>query len=203
VNNQKGYNNDSYKSLLLLDEISKGHPLTQRDLSDRLGIALGLINSYLKNLISKGFITVTAIPRKRYVYYLTPKGFAEKTRLTYHHLQNFTNLYKVARKDFKTIFHKLEKDGIKRVIFCGVDEVAEIAYLSLREVSIKLIAIMDDEKSGERFFEYKVSPMNIINRFPKEPIIITKFRGEEIYKRLVDMGINKERIFREVEVDDP
>lgn len=203
MNNQKGYNNDSYKSLLLLDEISKGHPLTQRDLSDRLGIALGLINSYLKNLISKGFITVTAIPRKRYVYYLTPKGFAEKTRLTYHHLQNFTNLYKVARKDFKTIFHKLEKDGIKRVIFCGVDEVAEIAYLSLREVSIKLIAIMDDEKSGERFFEYKVSPMNIINRFPKEPIIITKFRGEEIYKRLVDMGINKERIFREVEVDDP
>jgi DNA-binding MarR family transcriptional regulator len=203
VNNQKGYNNDSYKSLLLLDEISKGNPLTQRDLSDRLGIALGLINSYLKNLISKGFITVTAIPRKRYVYYLTPKGFAEKTRLTYHHLQNFTNLYKVARKDFKTIFHKLEKDGIKRVIFCGVDEVAEIAYLSLREVSIKLIAIMDDEKSGERFFEYKVSPMNIINRFPKEPIIITKFRGEEIYKRLVDMGINKERIFREVEVDDP
>jgi DNA-binding MarR family transcriptional regulator len=202
VNNQKGYNNDSYKSLLLLDEISKGNPLTQRDLSDRLGIALGLINSYLKNLISKGFITVTAIPRKRYVYYLTPKGFAEKTRLTYHHLQNFTNLYKVARKDFKTIFHKLEKDGIKRVIFCGVDEVAEIAYLSLREVSIKLIAIMDDEKSGERFFEYKVSPMNIINRFPKEPIIITKFRGEEIYKRLVDMGINKERIFREVEVDD-
>jgi len=203
VNNQKGYNNDSYKSLLLLDEISKGNPLTQRDLSDRLGIALGLINSYLKNLISKGFITVTAIPRKRYVYYLTPKGFAEKTRLTYHHLQNFTNLYKVARKDFKTIFHKLEKDGIRRVIFCGVDEVAEIAYLSLREVSIKLIAIMDDEKSGERFFEYKVSPMNIINRFPKEPIIITKFRGEEIYKRLVDMGINKERIFREVEVDDP
>lgn len=203
MNNQKGYNNDSYKSLLLLDEISKGNPLTQRDLSDRLGIALGLINSYLKNLISKGFITVTAIPRKRYVYYLTPKGFAEKTRLTYHHLQNFTNLYKVARKDFKTIFHKLEKDGIKRVIFCGVDEVAEIAYLSLREVSIKLIAIMDDEKSGERFFEYKVSPMNIINRFPKEPIIITKFRGEEIYKRLVDMGINKERIFREVEVDDP
>jgi DNA-binding MarR family transcriptional regulator len=203
VNNQKGYNNDSYKSLLLLDEISKGNPLTQRDLSDRLGIALGLINSYLKNLISKGFITVTAIPRKRYVYYLTPKGFAEKTRLTYHHLQNFTNLYKVARKDFETIFHKLEKDGIKRVIFCGVDEVAEIAYLSLREVSIKLIAIMDDEKSGERFFEYKVSPMNIINRFPKEPIIITKFRGEEIYKRLVDMGINKERIFREVEVDDP
>lgn len=203
MNNQKGYNNDSYKSLLLLDEISKGNALTQRDLSDRLGIALGLINSYLKNLISKGFITVTAIPRKRYVYYLTPKGFAEKTRLTYHHLQNFTNLYKVARKDFKTIFHKLEKDGIKRVIFCGVDEVAEIAYLSLREVSIKLIAIMDDEKSGERFFEYKVSPMNIINRFPKEPIIITKFRGEEIYKRLVDMGINKERIFREVEVDDP
>ena len=197
MNNQKGHNNnDSYKSLLLLDEISKGHPVTQRDLSKNLGIALGLINSYLKNLISKGYITVTAIPRKRYTYYLTPKGFAEKTRLTYHHLQNFTNLYRVARRDFQDLFHKLEKEGVNGVIFCGVDEVAEIAYLSLRDVDIKLVAVIDDEKIGEKFFEHAVLPLNRMDGLTNEPLIITKFHDEKIYQELIDVGLSKERIYR-------
>jgi DNA-binding MarR family transcriptional regulator len=197
VNNEKGQNeNDSYKSLLLLEEISKGNVVTQRDLSKSLGIALGLINSYLKNLVSKGYITVTAIPKKRYKYYITPKGFTEKTRLTYHHLQNFTNLYKTARRDFQELFHVLEKDGVKDLIFCGVDEVAEIAYLSLKEVNIRLIAIMDDEKAGEKFFEYDVLSLNRIDEQIREPIVITKFHDEGMYQRLINMGIGSEKIYR-------
>ena len=198
VNNQKGQNeNDSYKSLLLLDELSKGHPVTQRDLSKSLGIALGLINSYLKNLVLRGYVKVTAIPKKRYIYYLTPKGFSEKTRLTYHYLQNFTNLYKTARKDFKNIFYSLANDGVRGVIFCGSDEVAEIAYLSLQEVNIRLIGIIDDKKTGEKFFEYEVLPIKreIINSFDNEPIIVTKFHEEKMYQRLLDIGIGEERIY--------
>ncbi|MEK6691954.1 MAG: winged helix-turn-helix transcriptional regulator [Nitrospirota bacterium] len=197
MNNGKGQNeNDSYKSLLLLEELSKGNVVTQRDLSKSLGIALGLINSYLKNLVSKGYITVTAIPKKRYKYYLTPKGFTEKTRLTYHHLQNFTNLYKTARRDFQELFHVLEKDGVKDLIFCGVDEVAEIAYLSLKEVNIRLIAIMDDEKAGEKFFEYDVLSLNRIDEQLREPIVITKFHDEGMYQRLINIGIGSEKIYR-------
>src|SRR3972149_6247037 len=126
--NNKNHQADDYRSFLLLDEISKNDEITQRDLSKRLGIALGLINSYIKNLASKGYITVATIPKKRYKYYLTPQGFIEKTRMTYHHLQNFTNLYKVARQDFQRLFHNLHKDNAKKVVFCGSDEVAEIAY---------------------------------------------------------------------------
>lgn len=197
MNNGKGQNeNDSYKSLLLLEELSKGNVVTQRDLSKSLGIALGLINSYLKNLVTKGYITVTAIPKKRYKYYLTPKGFTEKTRLTYHHLQNFTNLYKTARRDFQELFHVLEKDGVKDLIFCGVDEVAEIAYLSLKEVNIRLIAIMDDEKAGEKFFEYDVLSLNRIDEQLREPIVITKFHDEGMYQRLINIGIGSEKIYR-------
>jgi predicted transcriptional regulator len=89
MNDKDIHQSDDYRSFLLLDEISKNNEITQRDLSERLGIALGLINSYIKNLASKGYITISQIPRKRYKYYLTPQGFIEKTRLTYHHLQGF------------------------------------------------------------------------------------------------------------------
>ena len=115
LNNERSTNQDSYKSLQLLDEISRGDcPLSQRDLSKKLNIALGLVNSYLKNLVSKGYITIKNIPAKRYTYYLTPKGFSEKTRLTYQLLQDYTNIYREARRDFHTLFHALASDGTRR-----------------------------------------------------------------------------------------
>ena len=101
MNGKNAENQDSYKSLLLLDEIAKGEPVSQRDISKKLNIALGLVNSYIKNLVSKGYITISTIPAKRYAYYLTPKGFSEKTRLTYQLLQDYTNIYKGARRDLR------------------------------------------------------------------------------------------------------
>ena len=53
---------DQFKSLQILDELSNNDSITQRDLSKRLGIALGLVNSYIKNLAIKGFITIKTIP---------------------------------------------------------------------------------------------------------------------------------------------
>jgi DNA-binding MarR family transcriptional regulator len=183
--------NLDYKSLLLLDEISKNNAVTQRDLSRNLGVALGLINSYMKNLVSKGYITISAIPKKRYAYYLTPKGFSEKTRLTCEHLRNFTNLYRFARRDFLALFQSikaLERD--LSLVFCGTDEVAEIAYLSLKEAELELRAILDDKTCGGKFFGLTVMPLEEATRFAPDLIIITSFqRGRELKKTLLSIGV--------------
>jgi DNA-binding MarR family transcriptional regulator len=195
LNNRKQDNQDTYKSLLLLDEISKGQPLSQRDLSKKLDIALGLVNSYIRNLVSKGYITIKAIPAKRYAYYLTPKGFAEKTRLTYHHLQNFTNLYREARRDFKELFSSLYKKGVKSILFAGADEAAEIAYLSLQEFDIEFAGIVDGERAGKDFFKYRIVPFEKIKEINADYIIVSSFlRRDEIYKRLIEEGISPEKI---------
>ena len=195
LNGEKQGNQDTYKSLLLLDEISKGTPQSQRDLSKKLNIALGLVNSYIKNLVSKGYITIRAIPSKRYVYYLTPTGFAEKTRLTYHHLQNFTNLYKEARRDFKELFTRLHKEGVRSVIFAGADESAEIAYLSLQEFDIEFEGIVDNEPAGRDFFRYRIMPFERVKEINADFVIVSSFlKKDEIYKRLIEEGISPDRI---------
>jgi len=107
-------------------------------LSSHLGIALGLVNSYVKNLIKKGYITVKAIPSKRYAYYLTPTGFAEKTRLTYHLLQDYTRIYREAKNNYRELFHKLELSGVRKIVFAGVDEVAEFAYITLQDTGLEI-----------------------------------------------------------------
>lgn len=193
--NNKDEQLDDYRSLQLLDEISRNNKLTQRDLSRRLGVALGLINSYLKNLVSKGYVTVSTIPRKRYAYYLTPHGFSEKTRLTYQHLQNFTSLYRVARRDFRNLFDKLRGMGPMRIAFCGIDEVTEIAYLSLKESGLELSAIFEAGSSGGDFFGHEILGFDDIKRLDPDMIVITSFKGDdEIKGALMARGVDEARI---------
>jgi len=194
--NKRTENPDDLRSLLLLDEISKGNELTQRDLSKTLGVALGLINSYVKNLITKGYITVSKIPKKRYQYYLTPSGLSEKTRLTFQHFQNFTNLYKVARRDFHNFFNQIQNSEIKEVVFCGVDEVTEIAFLSLKETTLKLTGVIDDHEAGKSFFGQKIRPIKDIGKIHFDLIVIALFKnGREIKRQLLDLGIDEKKIF--------
>ena len=73
----------SYK---LLEEISREGTVSQRALADRLGIALGLVNAYVKRLCSKGYLKLKFLPKNRIKYIITPQGFAEKSRLTYKYM---------------------------------------------------------------------------------------------------------------------
>lgn len=195
MNKERAESQDTFKSLQLLDEISKGEPLSQRDLSKRLNIALGLVNSYIKNLVAKGYVTIRGIPAKRYTYYLTPKGFAEKSRLTYHLLQDYTNIFRTARKDFQMLFDELHRDGIRRIAFAGVDEVAEIAYLSLQETDIDLSGVFDDDKSGKDFFRNTVMPYEDLGRFSHEGVIITTYLKRDVaYGKLIENGVHQKKI---------
>jgi len=186
---------DHFKSLQILDELSNNDSLTQRDLSSRLGIALGLVNSYIKNLIAKGYITVTAIPPKRYAYYLTPKGFAEKTRLTYDLLHDYTRVYREARSNLKQLFHDLQKDGITRIVFAGADEVAEIAYITLQETNLKLVAVIDTEEMGKNFFGMDVRPCSVVAGTDYDGIVITAYvKKDLVYQELIKNGVRKKDI---------
>ncbi len=182
-------------SLQILTELSANDSLTQRDLSSSLGIALGLVNSYIRNLVTKGFITVKTIPRRRYAYYLTPKGFAEKTRLAYDLLQDYTRIYQEARSNLKRLFAELSSDGVKRVVFAGADEVAEIAYLTLLETDIELSGVIDEEMAGKKFFGRGIKPCASIDGTAYDCVVITSYlKREKIYEELISSNVRKEDI---------
>ncbi len=196
MNNNRSSDID-HRSLQILDELSNNDSLTQRDLSSRLGIALGLVNTYIKNLVKKGYITVRAIPPKRYTYYLTPKGFTEKTRLTYHLLQDYTRIYREARSSVKKLFHHMERAGMKKVVFAGADEVAEIAYITLQETGMGLAGVVDEERAGNTFFGKTVQPIRSIQAMQYDCIVVTSYlHGEEIYKQILKTGVDKDSIRR-------
>jgi len=188
---------DTHRAFLLLSEIEQEETLSQRELASRLGIALGLVNSYLKNLVAKGYVRIKSFPKNRYGYLLTPQGLAEKSRLAYQHLSYFTNLYQIARQDYLALFRTLQASGVRRVSFCGFDEIAEIAYLSLQEIGLELYEVMDDQHAGEIFFEMRVSSLAIRSETTNLPIVITSLkRGDDLEAELLRRGINRSFIFR-------
>jgi len=186
----------SYRTLQLMSELERDESITQRELAGRLGIAVGLVNSYLKNLASKGFLRIKNYPRNRYSYLLTPKGFAEKTRLAYQHLNYFNDLYTIVRRDYLVLFQQLKDKGVNSIVFCGVDEVAEIAYLSLKETGLTLEAVMDDHeaRAGELFGSPVIDLTSGVN-VATGPIVLTSLkRSEALISHLLSLGVVRERI---------
>jgi DNA-binding Lrp family transcriptional regulator len=195
MNNTCSSVSDQHKALQILNELADNGFMSQRTLSKRLGIALGLVNSYMKHLVSKGYIKVTSIPPRRYAYYLTPKGFYEKTRLTYHLLQNYTKFYRQARADIKKLFGQLQSMGVKRVVFAGADEIAEIAYITLQETDIELSGIVDEETAGKEFFGRKILRIKDIHTLNHDSIIITSYGArEKLYAGLIKSKIEEKDI---------
>ena len=189
MNTPKETNQDDQRSLLLMDELEAGEPISQREIAGRLGIALGLVNSYLKTLAHKGFIQIKAYPRNRYAYLLTPEGFAEKSRLAYQHVTQFHKLFRTARQDSLELFQQMEAQGATQLSFCGIDEFTEIAYLSLRETGLKLVAVLDDERAGESFLDLPVISLADGLTTERHPLVLTSLRhSHRNHQRLLTLG---------------
>jgi DNA-binding MarR family transcriptional regulator len=148
--NTKGERDDELV-LELLDAIGKQSDVSQRHLARHLGVALGLANSYLKRCIRKGYVKIRAVPANRYLYYLTPKGFAEKSRLTAKYLSISFAFYRRASASCAEVFQQCAARGWKRVVLCGISDLAEIASLQAAEAGIEIVAIYDPHADRERF----------------------------------------------------
>src|SRR5437016_8459944 len=104
------------RDLQLLNEVEQNAAVTQRSLAKKLGVALGLTNLYLKRLARKGYIKITTIPRNRIKYLLTPRGMAEKSRLTFLYMQYSLSYYRDIRQRLKDVLSGLSSAGAKRVV---------------------------------------------------------------------------------------
>jgi DNA-binding MarR family transcriptional regulator len=129
--------------LEMLNQIERDSRVTQRHLSRELGIALGLTNTYLKRCVKKGYVKIRQVPLNRYAYYLTPRGFAEKSRLTSEYLVSSFDFFRRARRDCAAVLELCRARGWRHVVLWGSGDLAEIAVLSATEAEITIIGIVD------------------------------------------------------------
>lgn len=183
------------RTLQLLEGIERNHDPSQRYLADRLNVSLGLVNSFIKRLAKKGYFKISTIPKNRVKYILTPKGMAEKTKLTYEYIQYSYQVYRGARKRLTFLFQNLVDQGVSRVVLCGISQVTEVAYISLYETPIEVVGIVDPFEFGQKFKEFKVYPPSWLENVSYDRLLITaEEQIEPIKKVLCEYGAKDENI---------
>ncbi|MDP2943238.1 MAG: winged helix-turn-helix transcriptional regulator [Candidatus Omnitrophota bacterium] len=169
---------EDLKNFQLLEEVSRDCNASQRKLSRRLGVALGVTNACLKKMVKKGYIKIKGINHKQISYYLTPEGFSEKSRLTYHFLEYTVNYYIRLKNNISSTLAMFSKEGIKRVVYYGAGEVMEVAFVTLHETDLELLGIIDDDKDkqGKKMFSYIIHGPESIKELKPDAVIITSIR---------------------------
>ena len=136
----------------LLAVLERREVVTQTALAKRLSISVGMVNALLKRVMRKGLVKAKAAPYKRWVYYLTPDGFEEKSRLVAQYLGASLAFYRTARREYRQLFLSGRRMGFRRFVLVGSGEVAEIALLAAREAEAELVGILDREANTDRLY---------------------------------------------------
>jgi DNA-binding MarR family transcriptional regulator len=169
----------------LLDVVESQEVVTQRTLAERVGVAVGLANALVRRAARKGFIKISQAPVRRYAYYLTPEGFAEKSRLVSEYLFASLSFFRRARREYLELFDYCSTRHWHRVVFAGAGELAEIALLAAHESGMTIVGVIDTETNQNR-----IAGLPVIRTLEEcgmvDAVIITNSRKPfECYNALV------------------
>ena len=134
--------------LNFLKILEEGKEVTQKNLSLNISVSIGFINALIKKFLNKGIIKIKQAPYKRFIYYLTPEGFSEKSKLVLEYVTDSLSLFRLLRKELNSIF---SKDKFIKYYLYGVSEITEIAILSANEVGTEIVGVIEPKLKKKKF----------------------------------------------------
>lgn len=170
--------NEAEITLGLLNAVGNDSGLTQRSMAHELGIALGLANAYLKRCVKKGLIKVTQVPANRYAYYLTPQGFAEKSRLTSRFLTQGFHFFRESRQQCVALLDLCRRQGWNRVALWGLGDLAEIATLCAADHPVEIVGLVAPGGGETRFKDLPVVEA-VAQLGAVDAVIVTDFQDPQ------------------------
>src|ERR1700754_2605322 len=157
----------------LLNSVEADGTRSQRRIAAELGVALGLVNAYLKRAVKKGLVKVGSAPARRYAYYLTPQGFSEKSRLTVQFLSDSFSLFRQAKEDYTRIFDRARAMGFQKIVLAGRSDLCEIALLRAVDSPLSIVAVVDPDETAPRFLGIEVFPSYEEVDVPFDAVVVT------------------------------
>lgn len=189
----------------ILQAIASGERVTQRSLSSRLGVALGLTNLLIRRLAAKGYVKVAGMGTRHVRYLMTAAGWEALAVATRQSLENTVHLYTQTREQIRVSLSAVSGHcavntaGQKPVVFYGAGDVAEIAYISLQLTDLTLVGVVDDRRTG-RFFDMIVcGPEHLsahaLGSVSFEHVVVTSVRhAEAILAQLDARAVPRSRV---------
>ena len=185
---------------MILDLIEKNKSITQRDLSDSLGVAVSMINNYLDIYEKKGHIRRKKYSAKNVEYFITKKGKIRIKLLNIWYLKSAHEVYLSAKNNIIKFIEQIICKGIKRIILYGAGEVSEImlqVIVNNHKLPLDVICVIDDSKDkiGNQILNLPIIAITELNRYNHDCILISSYRHQNIiYQKLIDIDYPKKNI---------
>jgi DNA-binding MarR family transcriptional regulator len=185
-----------YRELRMLSEVHSTPGTTQRDLSRQIGIALGLTNVLLRNLVEKGYVRITRASWKRWMYALTPSGFSRKIQLTVAYVHRVLDHYQEVRQTLREELQTVHLNEESRVAIFGTGEFAELVYLGLREMEVEEIDIFSSRETGNgRFLGMSVRDVGTLQPEQYDRIFVARLDNPDAgCMELQELGVAKDKL---------
>ncbi len=164
-------NKSALLELEILKHVEETPRLNNRMAAAKFGCSVKLAHATLSKMVSRGLLHVRKLHSRRWDYFLTPKGITEKARLTYEFLDFSMRFYHEARKASSQVCKDLADEGLATVAFLGTGELAEIAYLGVREWGLELVEVYNGDDIDE-FLGHKVEPVANLRNSRADAIVV-------------------------------
>jgi len=185
----------SKSDLDTLLELKADPSQSQRSLSRKLNISLGLTNSILQNLIHRGLIKVQKMTGRKILYLITPKGMVQATNFIYDRVRETRHYYQYAKDLLTARFTILYDKGARRAVIYGTGQLAEITYLSLLDSPLKLHSILTDDPASaqQKFLGHEVLSLSdfiekysqqLSEKSQKELLIISTVNPDKLQQEI-------------------
>ena len=191
-----------YRKFLILDSIDKNKDITQRELSEEVGVAVSMINSYLNDYEKEGLIKKSYQSTKTVYYFLTKKGIEKKKVLNIGYLNSSLGVYNKAKKNIIDFLDQIIKKGYKNIILYGAGEVAEILLQTIalnHEFPLNVICVIDDDvdKQGKKIVSSEITSLDAINDIEHDGILISSYtNNKKIIDKLNAMNYDSKKIIQ-------
>jgi DNA-binding MarR family transcriptional regulator len=177
----------------VLTAVERDANTSQRGISRELDVALGLANAYLKRCVRKGLIKIKQVPRRRYAYYLTPRGFAEKSRLAGEYFSASFTFFRRARAQMSELMGDCDSVGWRRIAFAGISELAEVGVICAHDFPVAIVAVIEPSRAGEKFCGLPVEA-SLAACGPIDAVIVTDLTKPEQVHRVMGENMGSDRV---------
>ncbi|MFA5844076.1 MAG: winged helix-turn-helix transcriptional regulator [Coriobacteriia bacterium] len=138
---------EALRDLRTLEAIERNPNLSQRELAQSMGVALGIVNACIHTLVRKGLVKVRGENNRSISYHLTKKGVLAKSGLAVEWTRNTIGFYREARSRVSGNLARMSADGVRRLALWGATELAEIVVIASRDAGVEIVAIVDEGDS--------------------------------------------------------
>lgn len=191
-----------YKEYMILDMIEKNPNVTQREMSQAIGMAVSIVNSYVDSFEKKGLIKRKKHSTKAVEYFITKKGSERKKYLNIGYLDSSQRLYNAAKENIENFLIELQNSGFRKICLYGAGEVCEMllnTIISSSKLDLTVIAIIDDDdnKIGSTIMDNKIIALDKVFNYEHDGVLISSYNNSDIiFKKLIQFSYDSKKIIR-------